>query len=139
MYKHILLAADGSDNAFRAAQEACKIAGMCEGAVVEIVYVADFDKAKNDMLHAGSAEKLALSRRQKTVRVEQLFQEKHISYKVTVLHGAPGPEIVKYANTQQVDLVIIGSRGLNTLQEMVLGSVSHKIMKRVHCPALIVK
>ncbi|EGR8654283.1 universal stress protein, partial [Listeria monocytogenes] len=33
----------------------------------------------------------------------------------------------------------IGSRGLNSLQEMVLGSVSHKVMKRVNCPALIVK
>lgn len=35
--------------------------------------------------------------------------------------------------------VLVGSRGLNLLQEMVLGSVSHKVMKRVHCPALIVK
>jgi len=46
---------------------------------------------------------------------------------------------VKYANEQKVDVVVIGSRGLNTLQEVVLGSVSHKVMKRVHCPALIVK
>lgn len=56
-----------------------------------------------------------------------------------ILHGTPGPEIIKYANEQQVDLVVIGSRGLNSLQEMVLGSVSHKVMKRVNCPALIVK
>lgn len=39
----------------------------------------------------------------------------------------------------KVDIVVIGSRGLNTLQEMVLGSVSHKVMKRVHRPAMIVK
>jgi nucleotide-binding universal stress UspA family protein len=56
-----------------------------------------------------------------------------------VLCGEPGPEIVKYANEQKVDIVVIGSRGLNALQEMVLGSVSHKVMKRVNCPALIVK
>ena len=37
------------------------------------------------------------------------------------------------------DLVIIGSRGLNSLQEMVLGSVSHKVVKRVKCPVHIVK
>lgn len=48
-------------------------------------------------------------------------------------------KIVKYANDQKVDIVVIGSRGLNALQEMVLGSVSHKVMKRAHCPALIVK
>ncbi|MBW9235102.1 universal stress protein, partial [Leptospira santarosai] len=33
----------------------------------------------------------------------------------------------------------IGSRGLNTLQEMVLGSVSHKVAKRVHSPVLLIK
>jgi isocitrate dehydrogenase len=37
------------------------------------------------------------------------------------------------------DLVVIGSRGLNTLQEMVLGSVSYKVAKRVKCPVLLVK
>lgn len=35
--------------------------------------------------------------------------------------------------------VLVGSRGLNSVQEMVLGSVSHKIAKRVQCPVLIVK
>ena len=58
---------------------------------------------------------------------------------MTILRGEPGPTIVDYANTKQVDLTIIGSRGLNGLQEMVLGSVSHKIAKRVKSPVLIVK
>jgi nucleotide-binding universal stress UspA family protein len=47
--------------------------------------------------------------------------------------------IVDHANKKQVDLTIIGSRGLNGLQEMVLGSVSHKIAKRVKSPVMIVK
>ncbi|MGM0899696.1 MAG: universal stress protein [Bacillota bacterium] len=38
-----------------------------------------------------------------------------------------------------MDLIIIGSRGLNALQSMVLGSVSHKVMKRASCPVMIVK
>ena len=80
-----------------------------------------------------------MERRQKLVPIEQLFEASNIHYKVEMVHGSPGPEIIKFANTQQVDLVIIGSRGLNSLQEMVLGSVSHKVMKRVECPAMIVK
>lgn len=67
------------------------------------------------------------------------LNDENVNYKTTVLRGNPGPEIVKYANEQSVDLVVIGSRGLNSLQEMVLGSVSHKVMKRVNCPALVVK
>ena len=49
------------------------------------------------------------------------------------------PAIVEYTNKNQFDVVVIGSRGLNALQEMVLGSVSHKIAKRANCPVLIVK
>ena len=59
--------------------------------------------------------------------------------KLKILHGEPGPTIIEYANKEKVEMVIIGSRGLNALQEMVLGSVSHKVVKRVHCPLMIIK
>lgn len=138
MYQHILVAADGSSNAVRAAQEAAKIAKLA-GARVTIVYVADFDKARQDVLHSTSADSLYLERRTKIAPVEVIFEKQGIPYKVEILRGSAGPEIIHYTNANAIDLVVIGSRGLNGLQEMVLGSVSHKVMKRVHCPALIVK
>lgn len=137
MYAHILLAADGSDNSERAAMEAVKVA--TSESLVEIVYVISVDDAKLSLLHAQSSESLFLERRRKLATVERILRQANVRHKVTMLKGEPGPEIVRYANEQQVDLVIIGSRGLNSVQEMVLGSVSHKVMKRVQCPALIVK
>lgn len=139
MYNHIVLAADGSENAVRAAKETIKIASLNKQCLVEIVYVADFEKARTEVLHAGSTDVLKLERRKKIQNVELLLKESEISYKVNILHGIPGPEIVKFANDNHVDLLVIGSRGLNSLQEMVLGSVSHKVIKRVQCPALVVK
>ncbi|MEK9196748.1 universal stress protein [Ureibacillus sp. 179-F W5.1 NHS] len=139
MYKQILLAADGSENAVRATKEAIKIASFHKDSIIDVVYVVDFEKTKVEVLHSSSSEALNLERRKKLSKIEHLLRESNISYKVIILHGTPGLEIVKYANEQQVDLVVIGSRGLNSLQEMVLGSVSHKVMKRVNCPALIVK
>lgn len=139
MYKQILLAADGSENAVRATKEAIKIASFHKDSIIDVVYVVDFEKTKVEVLHSSSSEALNLERRKKLSKIEQLLRESNISYKVIILHGTPGLEIVKYANEQQFDIVVIGSRGLNSLQEMVLGSVSHKVMKRVNCPALIVK
>ena len=137
MYQHILLAVDGSKNALRAAKEAVKIASS--DSLIEMVYVADFEKAKTDVLHATSSESLLLERKRKVAPIEEVLRAADKQFKLTILHGTPGPEIVKYANENKVDIVVIGSRGLNGLQEMVLGSVSHKVMKRVQCPALIVK
>lgn len=139
MYQHILLAADGSENSMRAANEALKIAKVSPKCKVTILFIIDIEKVKTEVLHASSIDSLYMERRQKLVPVEQLFETANIAVQVEMIHGTPGPEIVKYANSHDIDLVIIGSRGLNSLQEMVLGSVSHKVMKRVNCPAMIVK
>lgn len=63
MYLHILLAADGSENAIRAAKEAMKLASSMKDSMIELVYVVDFEKSKSDVLHASSPESLALERR----------------------------------------------------------------------------
>ncbi|GEN86802.1 universal stress protein [Oceanobacillus sp. FSL W8-0428] len=139
MYKHILLASDGSENAVRAAKEAVKLASYDKEAIIDVTYVIDYEKSKTDVLHSSSSEAIDVERRKKNSKVIQFLHDANANFKTTILRGKPGPEIVKYANDQKVDIVVIGSRGLNALQEMVLGSVSHKVMKRAHCPALIVK
>ena len=53
--------------------------------------------------------------------------------------GDPGTTIVSFANRGGFDLVVIGSRGLNSFQEMVIGSVSQKVAKKVISPVMIVK
>ncbi|MET4654881.1 MULTISPECIES: universal stress protein [unclassified Exiguobacterium] len=139
MYQHILLAVDGSDHSVRAAEEAIKIARLSPDSQVEVVFVADFGKIKDDVLHTKGTAGLEVARRKRLAPVEEKLEAADVSYYVTILRGEPGPTIVDHANQKQVDLTIIGSRGLNSLQEMMLGSVSHKIAKRVKCPVLIVK
>lgn len=91
------------------------------------------------ILHSSGKEELELSRRKKLLPAEEQLKLNNISYGIKMLYGEPGSSIVYYANKEQFDLVIIGSRGLNSLQEMVLDSVSHKVVNRVKCPVLVVK
>lgn len=139
MYKKILLAADGSDHSIRATAEVIKIASLNETSTVTVVLVADYSQAKSDVLHSGSSVELDMKRRRKLLPVEELLRAANINYRVQILHGVPGPSIVEFANKQNYELLVIGSRGLNSLQEMVLGSVSHKVVKRAECPVMIVK
>lgn len=139
MYKRLLLAVDGSENSLRATDEAVKIASLISDCRIEIIYVVDYSKSKNEILHSQGKEELEYTRRKILSPIEEKVKSKNIEYKIEILHGYPGPTIIEYANKEKVDMVVIGSRGLNSLQEMVLGSVSHKVMKRVNCPALIVK
>ncbi|APH06106.1 universal stress protein [Bacillus weihaiensis] len=139
MFKKILLATDGSDHALRAAIKASDIAKLTSDAKITVVYVIDGTQSKSDVLSTEDKEALYEKRQRKLRPTEEMLQEVGVSYEVKVLKGEPGPEIVHFANQEQYDLVVIGSRGLNALQEMVLGSVSHKVAKRVECPVMIVK
>lgn len=139
MYKRILLAVDGSENANRAATEAAKIASLTGGSMITVVFVADFDKAKSEVLHTKGKEDLNLARKKKIQPAIDQIEKYNVAYEVEILHGEPGPSIIKHANSGEFDMAVLGSRGLNVFQEMVLGSVSHKAVKRIDCPVLIVK
>jgi len=135
MYKKILLAVDGSEHSKRAAKHAINVASLVPGAKVEIISVIDLSKVKTEVLHGELKQK----RQQALEEIKSTFEKENASYELKIERGDPGPTIVSYANKHDFDLVIIGSRGLNSLQEMVLGSVSHKVAKRVHCPVMIIK
>ncbi len=139
MYKKILLAADGSDHSLRAADHAVSLAKYHEDASVCIVCVIDPEEMKSEVLHNWQSLDIRARRKARLQPIEDKCAAASVSYEVVMLHGKPGPTIVEYANQEQFDLVVIGSRGLNTLQEFVLGSVSHKVAKRAHCPVLIIK
>lgn len=75
--------------------------------------------------------------------LEQLQQAKSklksagINPETVHLKGDPAHEILNYARDTEQQLIIIGSRGLRGIKEMMLGSVSHKVSQLSHCPVLI--
>ncbi|SEN80569.1 Nucleotide-binding universal stress protein, UspA family [Mesobacillus persicus] len=139
MYKKILLATDGSEHSKRAGEHAISMALCTKGSKIEMVYVVDSDKSKTDVLNNWNSADIGDKRKDRIRHVEQRMKESAVQFETKILHGEPGPTIVDYSNKNGVDVVIIGSRGLNALQELVLGSVSHKVAKRAECPVLIVK
>jgi len=139
MYKKIALATDGSEHSKRAAENAINIAKSTHNSKIEVLYVVDLDKVKSDVLNHWNSADIGDKRKEKLKDVEQMAQLSGVSYEIKIFHGDPGPVLVDYVNKNQFDIVIIGSRGLNALQEFVLGSVSHKVAKRANCPVLIVK
>ncbi|MDC3412323.1 universal stress protein [Aquibacillus sp. 3ASR75-11] len=139
MFNAILLASDGSNHALRATDKAILLAKHNPDAVITIVYIVDSSKSKSDVLHHSNPIEIDQRRKEKLLLTEQKIKKASIAYEVKILHGEPGPAIVKYANGNNIDICVIGSRGLNSLQEMVLGSVSHKVAKRANCPVMIVK
>ncbi|MFD1030389.1 universal stress protein [Metaplanococcus flavidus] len=139
MYKKILMAADGSDNSLRAAKEAVKLASLSKGSEVTIVYVIDHNEAQSEEIHRGTSMEVEIARQKKIEPIIDMFESEEIFYKKEMIYGIPSHVISEYANDRNFDILIMGKRGLNPMQEMVLGSVSRSVLNKVDIPVLIVK
>ena len=56
-----------------------------------------------------------------------------------ILAGNPFLEIIRYARTHDVDLIVIGSHGRGPIAHMLLGSVAEKVVRKSPCPVLTVR
>ena len=50
-----------------------------------------------------------------------------------------GSSIVDYAERENVDLIVIGTRGRTGFKKMLLGSVASDVVTYAHCPVIVVK
>jgi nucleotide-binding universal stress UspA family protein len=62
-----------------------------------------------------------------------------ISTDYEILAGKPADELVKFAKEKDVDLIIMGNRGISGIKKLVTGSVSKKVVDEAECPVLVVK
>jgi nucleotide-binding universal stress UspA family protein len=53
--------------------------------------------------------------------------------------GHPFVEIIRYAKTHAVDLIVIGTHGRGAIEHMLLGSVAEKVVRKAPCPVLTVR
>ena len=80
---------------------------------------------------------LELAERAATVAVERLAIL-GITATKTVLSGRPLDRILEFADTQQADLIVVGSSTRPTVAERLLGSVPLALIKKSPRPVLVV-
>ncbi len=71
---------------------------------------------------------------------ETLHQAANESVEINTIikEGDPADQILRYAKDHAIDVIVIGSRGLDGVKGLMLGSVSHKVSQLSDCPVLIV-
>ncbi len=62
-----------------------------------------------------------------------------ISVSRAVLSGAAFVEITQYAESEGIDLIIMGTHGRGGIQHLLLGSVAGRVIRRAPCPVLTIR
>ena len=57
----------------------------------------------------------------------------------SVLHGRAFMEIIRYARTEKIDLIVIGTHGWSALRQVLVGAVADKVIRKSPCPVLSVR
>jgi universal stress protein A len=63
----------------------------------------------------------------------------NVTYEHCYLTGSPACQIVKLAERERIDLIVMGSHGRTGLSKLLMGSVAEGVMRKANCPVLIVK
>ena len=71
--------------------------------------------------------------------IDDTYGATAVSTEVISTGISPQVAIVEYAEKKNIDLIVIGTRGMSGLKKLLLGSVALGVIKYSHCPVLVVK
>ncbi|MFC0524695.1 universal stress protein [Pontibacillus salicampi] len=140
--RKVLVAYDGSDLAKKALKEAMLQNREGEQVDVHIVTVVN---PKGPYSNPGLYKSIERDLKEKAeMELEELLDMYQKDYPAAiltteVLTGNPGNQIAEYAKEHQIDIITIGSRGLGSVKELFLGSVSHRVVQQADCKVMVVK
>jgi nucleotide-binding universal stress UspA family protein len=146
MYRNILLATDGSECALRATDHAACLAKQTNAklklitvypsvipalGVVDVGLADQYIEAQEGCIKAEFSELIA--------RTEAITLKYEILFDSVKSSGTASDEIIAYATKINTDLIVVGHRGLNTVQSFFLGSTSERIVHSAPCSVLVVR
>jgi nucleotide-binding universal stress UspA family protein len=141
--ERLLVPVDFSDHARRALANAKYLAASV-GASIQLLHVVEqvihpsfyaVGKSSLIQLDPGLPDRCRQN-------LENWYEETpgpEIDVQYHVAEGKAVSEIVRFAERDATDLIVIATHGLSGLQHFLLGSVTEKVVRRAPCPVLTVK
>lgn len=145
--KKILLATDGSESSMHAARVLGDLVASQPEAQVTVLHVAHVPRSyfvtdengntvtpevPMDIMIRRSAEPIL----RRTLSALGLPENRVVT---EVQVGEPSEEIVDLARLEGYDLIVMGTRGIGAVKELIMGSVSHKVLHTAPCPVLVAR
>jgi len=148
--KKILVGVDGSDYSMKAARLGILFSKKY-GARLYIVHGIDFPGylALSDPSMSRTVESTINSLRSKAEKkakellsnVSSIASKENVKFEAQVIDASSSVSgsIIDYAENNNIDLILVGSRGLGGFKRMLVGSVSQEIVSHAHCSVIVLR
>jgi len=147
MIKNILVPVDGSGPSGKALKLAVDIAEKYD-ANLSVLLVAsheidkelqNFTNHEYSLKDNNAAKTVSEQMGKSTINGMVNMLKTTVVIKPVVLFGNPATQIVEYSMENNVDMVVMGNRGLGDIKGMMMGSISRKVNRQVKCAFVSVK
>jgi nucleotide-binding universal stress UspA family protein len=142
LYKRILLPLDGSALAEQALPYALAQAERFQAELILLRVVEPLPRRTASLSQAAFEEaegEMEICAREYLDGVAASVREQGISVQMATVVGSPPRMIVRFAETNQVDLIVTCTRGHSGLSRWLIGSVADRVMRGASVPVLLVR
>lgn len=150
IFSKIMVAYDGSEPSKHALDLAAKTAAMFKGELVILTVISRevpptfIEGSEGPTLSADIQRYLDIRKEFYTRSLEEAKTEVRdrypgLKFEAILLEGRPSATIVEIAEERDVNLIMIGSRGLGGITGWILGSTSRRVVDQCTKPILVVK
>ena len=141
LYKKILIATDGSEYTKNSIEYGVELAKNTQ-AKLHVIYVIDtaaFASIPMDAAWESMYELLKQEGDEATKYVAEKAESEGLEVERITVEGHPAEEIIKYAEKNSMNLIVMGTLGKSGLDRFLLGSVAEKVVRASKIPVLIVR
>jgi nucleotide-binding universal stress UspA family protein len=135
---------DGSEISYRALDAGLFFSEKLGSNIIVIHVMEDIpithiesQKLLNDMLEISAACKQ--QGQDILSKCSETANNKGMMVNTILLKGNPASIILDFCKNGKYDVIIMGNRGMGKIREIILGSVSSKILHNSSCPVLLIK
>ena len=134
--KHIAAALGRDDSDAAIVSRALSLA-KAEGAMLTLIHVSD--SAPSQVYSSGVYDEHTREDEQYLLEIAEEVQSSGVAVEIALSHGDPAKELIKYAESHKVDLLVMGSHGHRLLGDLLWGETVDPVRHQVKIPVLVVR
>lgn len=140
MIQKILLPIDDSEHSEKTIRYASDLAKLTQAAIVVMhAFQVPLFRKRGSAFVEDFKISLEEEAKELVAEVTAQLQNEGLSASALVVEGSPSEAILQAIETDQPDLIVMGSRGGGGLPGLNLGSVAERVVRRAAVPVLVVK
>lgn len=137
--KKILNPVDGSEHSVHATNYAVELARVFNAQVILLHCHERYPIVLAEPYFQEVVNKINKSSEKLVDPFVSILDESGVTYEVRLLEGPAGSKIPDVAEIENLDLIVMGSRGVSDFTGLLLGSVAHQVLHKSTCPVFITK